>query len=88
MSDRKNTLVPAVERPEEKTKARFAPPTSSQEVASVSTPFVPKNTARQTQWSVKVFNDWSAHRNSLATEDTEKVPDNFLSRPESRVQKC
>ena len=42
LSDRKNTLVPAVERPEEKSKARFAPPTSSQEVASVSTPFVPR----------------------------------------------
>ena len=75
LSDIKNS-------PRKKPKLRFAPPIDSQQVASASTPFVPKNTAQQTQWSVKVFNDWASHRNSQVTDAAEKVPDNFLNRIE------
>ena len=82
LSDIKNSPRKKLENHEEKSKLRFAPPIDSQQVASASTPFVPKNTARQTQWSVKVFNDWASHRNSQVTDAAEKVPDNFLSRIE------
>jgi hypothetical protein len=79
LSDIKNTPGKKSENHQEKSKVRSI---DSQQVASASTPFVPKNTARQTQWSVKVFNDWASHRNSQVTNNAEKVPDNFLSRVE------
>lgn len=50
---------------EEKSKLRFASPVDSQQVASATTPFVPKNTARQTQWSVSV--QWLGKPSQLAS---------------------
>ena len=80
LRDLKN--VSAVKKSEKSAKARFAPPIGSEEVAAASKSFVPKNTARQTQWSVKVFCEWATNRNLQVSDDAEKVPHNFLSRAE------
>ena len=62
------------------TPGRFRSPLSDIQVSNAATPFVPKNTQRQTQWAVKVFTQWANHRNSLVTSESEKVPERFLDR--------
>ena len=48
----------------------------------VSTPFVPTATQKNTRWSVGTFNDWMAHRNSLVSAESDRVPVGFLDRPD------
>ena len=77
-ANQENTTAKKVDTPGE--SGRFRSPLSDIQVSNASTPFVPKNTQRQTQWAVKVFTGWANHRNSLVTSDSEKVPERFLYR--------
>ena len=60
----------------------FDNPLSELLVTSLSTPFVPAATQKNTHWSVGRFNDWMAHRNSLVSAESDRVPVGFLDRPD------
>lgn len=68
--------------PAQPSGSRFGTPLSEVQVSSLSSPFVPAATQKNTRWSVGIFNDWMAHRNSLVLAESERVPVGFLDRPD------
>ena len=53
---------------------------SDEDMSTICKGYVPPNTAKNTKWSVTVFNEWKSARNNGAGE--EKCPDNVLERPD------
>ena len=51
---------------------------SEVEINNATTPFIPKNTQRQTQWGVKVFSEWTNRRNFVVVPTSKKVSEQFL----------
>lgn len=60
------------------TGSRFAEPTFSSTMASISKGFVPANTAKANNWARCVFEEWRTYRNQLS--DTETCPSNLLEK--------
>ena len=52
---------------------------SDEELAGLTSKFVPKNTDKTTKWALKNFSDWREARN--ASNCTEKCPDDLLENP-------
>ena len=50
-------------------KKRFKPPSSDDEIATLSKGFVPPNTEKNTVWAVRVFSEWRAARNDDCASD-------------------
>ena len=68
--------------PAQPSGSRFGTPLSEVQVSSLSSPFVPAATQKNTRWSVGIFNDWMAHRNSLVLAESERVPVGFSDQPD------
>ena len=62
-----------------KGKARFAAPLPQEEMASVCEGYTPPNTSKNTDWSVRVLDEWSKARPIAG--DEEHCPENFIGMP-------
>ena len=58
-------------------KARFADPKTEDDVAAARRASVPKKTQADTKYCMRLWNEWTTHRNALST--AEKIPDNITT---------
>ena len=58
-------------------KARFADPKTEEDVAAARRASVPKKTQADTKYCMRLWNEWTTHRNALST--AEKIPDNITT---------
>ena len=70
-SDSSLLLCSEGSNPAQPSGSRFGLPLSEVQVSSLSSPFVPTATQKNTRWSIGIFNDWMAHRNSLVLAESE-----------------
>ena len=57
------------EPPKKKAKKRFAEPASAEEVAVITKGYTPSNTAKNTSWSVRVFQEWCIARKGCSKDE-------------------
>ena len=57
---------------------RFAPPKSDDEVQAARKNAVPSNTAKNTNWAVKVWRDWRGHRLQMCNSTLDCPPHRLL----------
>ena len=61
-----------------KGKGRFASPLPLEEMSSVCEGYTPANTSKNTDWAVRVFNEW---RKARPTEEEGECPPDLLECP-------
>jgi hypothetical protein len=65
-----------------KRRRRFPSPTPDKDMAVISKGYVNPNTSKNTQWALKIFNEWKAYRNENYEETTvNQCPDDLLLSP-------
>ena len=54
-------------------RRRFGSPVSSSKIEKIRNDGIPKATAKQTQWSLSVWQEWAGHRKENLIEESEHV---------------
>jgi hypothetical protein len=67
----------APSEPESVKSKRFAF-VSEGRMSEISKGYVPTNTAKQTSWAIRIFNDWRSERNSAVTDESDMCPNDLF----------